>query len=430
MYSNPDPHFLAGKKIIIAGAGIAGLAFARGLLKQWDPSAHPSPSITIYERDESPAAIGRQGYTLSIRSDSMSGGMQALQQLGLLDRVLADSITGEQGSEAGHFSIWGPRWQPWFRMQHAAPTGLPAPHMRARRSALRQALVDGVADAVELRWGMRCTNVKKLDSGRLQVQLQNGDRDECDYLIVADGASSKLRTALRPDDTLKFAGVTLVGSMSRFDKGAVPSPADRDWGFVMGGRGNKADGTSLFIAPIDSSHGWWHTSVRAETPRALPKGPLSPAEAEALLHEVRAQAEGFAEPAGTLIGASEPDEIMVHNAQDKAAFAHTERTEGLGGLTLQDAGVVFIGDANHAVSPFAGNGANLALMDGVELAAALCEARSFAEGVRRYDKGSVPRARRTRRTSHWVIALAHARGWQMVCVCIWVRFLGWLLGSK
>ncbi|ODQ70252.1 hypothetical protein LIPSTDRAFT_107393 [Lipomyces starkeyi NRRL Y-11557] len=45
---------------------------------------------------------------------------------------------------------------------------------------------------------------------------------------------------------------------------------------------------------------------------------------------------------------------------DKEAFPHT-------GGNQNHVSVVFIGDSNHAVSPSAGNGANMALKDGWSL---------------------------------------------------------------
>ena len=73
--------------------------------------------------------------------------------------------------------------------------------------------------------------------------------------------------------------------------------------------------------------------------------------------------------------------------------------------------VIFIGDANHAVSPFSGAGSNLALMDGLDLAEQLCKASSFEEAVKAYDKLAIPRSKQVIRMSHFTISVAHSTGW-------------------
>src|SRR6201996_3386992 len=86
-------HFLSNKTILIAGGGIAGLSFAISLRKQWlsHPltSSAPPPRLQIYERDAHGDLLNRQGYSMSIREDSMkpppsdtqlTGGVHALQK--------------------------------------------------------------------------------------------------------------------------------------------------------------------------------------------------------------------------------------------------------------------------------------------------------------------------------------------------------------
>src|SRR5256885_2833442 len=94
---------------------------------------------------------------------------------------------------------------------------------------------------------------------------------------------------------------------------------------------------------------------------------------------------------------------MVFNAMDKPPFPHTNTNR-------KNMPVVFIGDSNHAMSPFAGNGANMALMDGVDLVEHICMSESFDSALTKYDSSSITRSKSAIRISHWVISMAHAQG--------------------
>jgi hypothetical protein len=94
----PTIYFLSGKKIIVAGSGMAGLSFVLSLNHHW-PSILPPPQIIVCDRDSQEGSVGRQGYSLSIAGDTIDGGLYTLYQLGLLDEVLAHAIIGnEQGT--------------------------------------------------------------------------------------------------------------------------------------------------------------------------------------------------------------------------------------------------------------------------------------------------------------------------------------------
>jgi 2-polyprenyl-6-methoxyphenol hydroxylase-like FAD-dependent oxidoreductase len=83
--------------------------------------------------------------------------------------------------------------------------------------------------------------------------------------------------------------------------------------------------------------------------------------------------------------------------------------------------VVFLGDANHAVTPFAGAGACLALSDGWDLAEQLVKHEKFEDALKAYDELSIPRAKNVLRMSHFTIKFGHGKGW-------WTRVL--VIGFK
>lgn len=391
---------------------MAGLSFVIALQKQWQ-SQDPSlirPSITIYERDASKnAGLGREGYSLSIRSDGQSGGMQTLQKLGLLD-LMIERTGGSQKDHDGTFCIWDKDWNEVFRAQQNLKPGLSQPHIRSSRNVLRQTLLEAVPDDVEIKWGVICTGAEKGSDEKIKVQLSNGTTDECDLLIAADGSRSKIRTAIRPNDILKYQGVVSVLGTARFVD-TVPRPADKDWGMNMTGTG-----IGLFVGPVDQHSAVWSLSYLDPELKEVPKQPLSAAEYRALVKFVLEHGSTIPEPFRAYVEATDQSSVSVLNAMDKEPFSHD--SEG-----LKDLPIVFIGDANHAVSPFAGNGANMALMDGWALAEQLCKHNTLTAALASYDAESLPRSRSVLKMSHRTIAMTHWTGWKLFMLTLVFKIL-------
>ncbi len=72
--------YVAGKRIAVAGAGIAGTAFALALRQACVARGiSPMPVIRIFEREASPTARENLGYAFSLMQDGKTGpgGLQA-----------------------------------------------------------------------------------------------------------------------------------------------------------------------------------------------------------------------------------------------------------------------------------------------------------------------------------------------------------------
>jgi len=86
--------------------------------------------------------------------------------------------------------------------------------------------------------------------------------------------------------------------------------------------------------------------------------------------------------------------LTFTNRTDKPPFKH--KADELNALP-----VVFIGDSNHAVTPFAGNGANMALKDGWDLADQLVTSDSLETAISKLDSLSFPRSSLTLKISYY-----------------------------
>ena len=411
----PHNHHLSGKKIVIAGAGMAGLSFAIAIYKQWPAiSTTPPPTLICYERETTQDAIGREGYSLSLRSDP-PGGIQALQRLGILDTMVEASIKDVDEKDGG-FCVWDKSWNEIIKLRARIPSSLPVGSLRIARKNLRSVMVKAaVAAGLEIRWGVACISVVKAHGNALVVDLSSGAEESCDMLIAADGASSKLRAQLRPSDTLQFQNIVCMGGSAVYPPGeSPPPPVDRDWGIMPLNEKHSA----IFYSPIGPNTALWSLSYRSETPVKAQRPPVSDEIATTVLKEVHDHSTNFPALFHELVNHTDKDSIMVFNALDKQAFAHNAST--IGDFAPH---VVFLGDANHAVSPFAGNGANMALCDGWDLAEQLLKSPSVEDAVKEYDDIVVPRANRVVRQSHIAIAIGHSQGWRLYLAMLFLRFV-------
>ncbi|KAF5593531.1 Aromatic-ring hydroxylase [Fusarium pseudocircinatum] len=385
-----EAHFLERKSIIVAGAGMAGLAFAISLSKRWSQKVSP-PMITVYDRDSRHPDLQRQGYSLAINGMERDGGVQILERLGLLHRVIEKATPG---TDSMPFKIWDRNWNELIAVPAKPYGNLPVARLRIPRASLREIMIEEAEDlGISIQWQSQCLDVKLLNDSRLSVTVSSQNESEhlidCDLLIAADGAHSKIRASLRPDDRLHYAGATQIGGLAVFPQG-IPNPLADSWGIMASGHGN-----SCFVSPLEGRTVIWAFSKAEEMPAQASGGG-----GREILDEVRQHCSEIAEPFASLINSTDPSTAFVIPARDKKPFSHEDVLPG----------VVFIGDSNHAVSPFAGNGANMALADGWDLAGFLVASDSIGNAVAAYDRVSVPRAQKTLNSSHWRISIANLEG--------------------
>ena len=407
MYSNDEKHYLSGKRIIVSGAGIGGLTFCiafEQFLRQKSENLDPPPTLVVYERDPSFDAIGREGYSLSIRGDKLSGGMQIFQKLGILDQMIDESNPGS------HFTLFNNDFTPLMEIRSPPVEDLPQSSMRIARIKLREILLKNVSSSIPIHWNCSVHSAKELENGNVLVSLSDGSEGECDLLIVADGANSVIRRLLRPEHELHFAGAVVIAARTHsLEK--LPSPLEKTFGGVIGG-----DGHFLFVAPNDRTSALWSVSYLSSTPRE-PKSSatMNEDEIDEILSEAKERTKIFGEPMPTLFKETLRSSISVFNAKDLTPFNNT-------------GSVIFIGDAQHAMSPFAGNGANMAIMDGYQLAEQLIHSKDLITAIKSYDQSSIPRSASAIQMSHRSISMGHSQGvWKFIWVNV-LKMMAWYFG--
>jgi 2-polyprenyl-6-methoxyphenol hydroxylase-like FAD-dependent oxidoreductase len=224
------------------------------------------------------------------------------------------------------------------------------------RGQLRDMLIDSLPEGT-IHWGHKAVAIRDIDgvTGRREVEFANGETITTDLLIGADGAWSKVRPLLTP---LKpaYTGISFIEA-DLFD-GASQHPAEaaamgpgmlfafRDDTGILGHA--ETDGTLHIYLGFRVPEDWADTIDFTDTVAAK----------QAIL----ARLDGWNE---TLQG-------FIANA-DTPLTPRPINALPVGMSWERVAGVTLLGDAAHVMSPFAGEGANLALYDGALLALAIAK---------------------------------------------------------
>lgn len=402
---NKQTHFLSGKRIIVVGGGIAGLTFVAALNQQWDP-AHEPPEVTVVERESREAAIEQDPYVLSISGGNQDGGLVAIQQLGLLDEVRDYSTLN-----SGTIRVWSDSWKQLATIDPKPYNGLPAALMRMTRQNLKRVLLkkaDYAANSTTWRWSCTVTAAERLSNGRIQVVLRSDNpqdarktcTQDCDVLIAADGPESHVRTIFRPHDMdLNYTGATQIGGIAHFPSG-VPRPIQEDYGLQM----SSGEGVMCIYTPFDTETvGWWLS--RMPGAQRTSKVGVNEVDFEDFKSEALATAHMFHDPFRALVEATDPKTAFVHPAKERPRLSHLTSGE-----KFSNSNVIYIGDANHVLSPFEIKGADMALLDGWDLATNLVMSASMDSAVAAFDKMTIPRVGRVMAFSHTRIGFGHSRG--------------------
>jgi 2-polyprenyl-6-methoxyphenol hydroxylase-like FAD-dependent oxidoreductase len=348
----------AVQHVTIVGGGLGGLTLARVLHTKGITS-------TVYELDSS-ATARDQGGILDMHHDS---GQAALRAAGLFDefRALASD-------EADHMRIMDREGAIRYEDDsHADAHGRP----EIDRSALKQILIDSLPEGT-IHWGAKVVGVAPAS-----ITLADGDRVETELVVGADGAWSKVRPLLS-SATPDYTGLSFVEThLSDVDKQHPELSALVGPGTVYAfgdGKGliaqrNGDGGVRLYISLL-AEENWVRTDVVDAD---------DPAGTRARLLDL------FADWAPTM-------RQLIADSEDRLVPRPIYALP-VGHEWARVPGVTLLGDAAHLMSPFAGEGANLAMLDGAELAAALAEHDDLETALTSYETDMFPRAARAAQQS-------------------------------
>jgi 2-polyprenyl-6-methoxyphenol hydroxylase-like FAD-dependent oxidoreductase len=339
--------------IAIIGAGLGGLTLARVL------HVHGIASV-IYEAEAS-ANARAQGGMLDIHDHD---GQLALKAAGLFDKFLEIIHPGGQATrvldEQGNVLLDEP---------DDGTGGRP----EVPRGELRRILIESLPPDT-IRWGFKLTAASTLGAGRHALTFADGSTVTTGLVVGADGTWSKVRPLVSQAKPA-YAGTSFLETYL-FDS----DTRHRESAEAVGSGGLFALAPGKGILVHREPGGVLHTYVALTKPAdwIATLDFSNPATAATIVSEEFA---GWAPALTALItdGETPPVPRVLH------ALPIDHRWDRLPGVTL-------LGDAAHLMAP-SGEGANLAMYDGAELAQAIAANPGDTEAaLSAYEKTLFPRS--------------------------------------
>jgi 2-polyprenyl-6-methoxyphenol hydroxylase-like FAD-dependent oxidoreductase len=304
-----------GQRVVVIGAGIAGLATAVALQRR---GYHVG---VIEERTDTSI-----GAAISIWPNALA----ALDTLGLGDAVRA---------AGGRVTAGAARWRDgsWLRRPATERliSALGEPLVVVQRSVLRDILTTGVHDGT-VEYGLAADGLVAT-TDRVQIRLSDETVRHADAVIGADGINSMVARYLNGPLNRRYAGYTAW-------RGIATCAMDP----VLAGE-TLGPGVEVGHVPMGPDRTYWFATERT------PEGRLSP---DGELPYLRAKLAQWPEPIPRLLAATAPTDVLRDDLYDRSPARHWAR-----------GAVVLVGDAAHPMRPHLGQGGCQGIEDAAILGA-------------------------------------------------------------
>lgn len=341
-------------RVLVAGAGISGLALANGLRRA-------GIAVEVFERAPSVFARGA-GYRINIRPE---GGQALLDCLppNLGELYLATSNRHCLPRIAGYDAA----------LRELFADDLPAPthaHTSVDRLLLRQILLADLTEQV--RFGKQVVDASQ-DEHEVRVRFADGDTATGDVLVAADGTHSLLRRRLLPDAEVLDVPLRCVWGKTPIPDGVpdwVPDAVRNRYSGVFGPGGDQ-----LMIGLFQPRR-----HIVDAVAELAPYAHIRPVEDYLMWVYMGG---------GTLPGAVadwHPSVRKLIAAADPRTVVPVAIRVAAPVPPWRPSRITFLGDAIHTMSPAGGSGANTALRDAADLAATLASAADPRAAIAEYDE--------------------------------------------
>jgi 2-polyprenyl-6-methoxyphenol hydroxylase-like FAD-dependent oxidoreductase len=306
-------------------------------------------------------------------------GMHVLAEIGLAPDMI------RRGSIAESFDFYSQKGAPLGSLNRNMRQRFGQPAVNMCRATLNEMLINKAwCENVELRFEKRLVAIEDRADQPVIAHFADGSTAEGDFVIGADGVHSAVRGHVIPDGPKPF-DTGLIGF-----GGFVPRSVIADT--PIGQRVVTTFGLSGFFGygfcspENDDAVMWWSTQpshgVDAATFRAMSQ--------DQLRQHLREFHAGWHDPIAQILDAAE--NIVVTDTLDVATLPTWSRKRTL-----------LIGDAAHATSPHAGQGASLALEDAMRLGRLMLDRQELSLTFRNFEAERRSRAEK-------IVAVARRNG--------------------
>lgn len=327
---------LNGKKIAIIGGGMAGLTLARLLQLQ-------NNEVKVFERDFD-QNVRVQGSTLDLHEGT---GLEAMKRAGLLQEFYK-----HHRPSASKMLLVDRSLNIKFD-DHSFAEFTSETRPEIDRAPLRDILLHSLFPGTVV-WDSHFHSMTRESIG-WRLHFKNGTHCYADFVVIADGANSKVRPYLSSIKPI-YSGITLLqGDIDEAAKNVPNLYSFAKDGKVMAfddekmiGYGSKADGSIMFVACFKAPENWLRESRIDFKNKDQVLGWFE--------EEFSSWSPGWRE------FFTSPKTHFTPRPQYYFPLDQSWPTQE--NLTM-------IGDAAHRMPPFAGEGANVAMQDSFELAEVL-----------------------------------------------------------
>jgi len=338
---------LHNKKVAIIGGGMGGLLLARLLQMK-------NINVKVYERDLN-QEVRVQGSALDLHEDS---GLKAIKHADLLNEFYANIRPN-----ASKARILDKDFQLHFDEHSIEKTAvqisdanqnslrdISKPRPEIDRSILRSILLNSLqSDTIS--WDSQFSSMEKENEG-WRLHFKNETSVYADLVIAADGANSKVRSYINAEKPI-YSGIMMVEGTIYNAKVNAPNLFE----FSKGGKvlalgneqtimyGTKGDGSLMFLLSSKIPENW------------IKESDLNFKDNQKIFEWFKEVYKEWNPKWHELFKSNE----LYFIPRPQYYFPLNQTWETQTNLTL-------IGDAAHRMPPFAGKGANLAMLDALELA--------------------------------------------------------------